>query len=293
MGGPTGAPTHFSKRSFSSLRESFSKNPDYLLDIASSIQKRDIQICLHLFHHLVLTTHNIQDLFFDNDRVCRRRLQKLREHGLVRPFRPATEIGSNPNHHTLADLGAYIVAAELGLEIKDLKLRKDRLTSIQFSPKLRHLLATNTFFSRLIWACRQSEVHPVTEWMSERQVARWLKEYFIYPDGLGSIEGPSQVLRFFIEMDMGTETLDRLARKLDRYSYLFAGPDSPDVLLFCFLSVGREASARKVLRYGGLTIATTVFERHIADPLGPNWLLIGSQTRLSLPDLPIPEGKAA
>lgn len=143
---PVGDRTHPPLRSFSSHRRVSKTSPDYLIQVSTAILPRDIDICMYLYRHTVLTSHDLSDLFFDSDRRCRARLLKLKEYGLVASFRPPADVGSRPNHFVLGDLGAYVVAAQLGVEVKELGLRKDRLTAIRFSPKLGHLLAQNFFF---------------------------------------------------------------------------------------------------------------------------------------------------
>lgn len=109
---------------------------------------------MDLYEHKVLTTSQLTDLHFDSQRATERRLLKLYQHGVIQRFRPVSEMGSYPFHFLLGDLGAQVVAAELAVELKDLKLAlklaKDPLVRIAYSPRLGHLVALNTFFTRLI-----------------------------------------------------------------------------------------------------------------------------------------------
>lgn len=290
-GGPIGGRTNSPQRSsiaFVSQRRVLSKSPDFLLQIASSIQRRDRQICIHLFNHKVLTTHHIQDLFFENDRVCRRRLAKLTEFGLVVPFRPQASRGSYPNHFILGDLGLYLVAAEFGVEVKELGLKKDRLTRLAFSSQLDHVLAINSFMCSLTATFRHDQDdHRVVRWFGERQSARKWGEHLMFPDAEVVFHAHSEYRNLFLEMDMGTENLKRLEAKLPRYSFVYRHKDSiAHHLLFCFQSAAREASARRVLGWP-LPIATAVYGRHMADPSGPNWLQIRSEDRVRLCELPL------
>lgn len=104
--------------------------------LASFLTSRDRKICLDLYEHKVLTTHQVVDLYFDSQRVAERRLLKLFQYGVVLRFRPVLERGSSPHHFVLGDLGAYVVAAELGVEVKELRLAKDRLAKLAYSPRL-------------------------------------------------------------------------------------------------------------------------------------------------------------
>lgn len=256
------------------------------LHAASFLTSRDRKICLDLYEHKVLTTNHLRDLYFDSRRVAERRLLKLYQHGVVQRFRPALERGSSPFHFLLGDLGAHVVAAELGVELRDLKLAKDRLVRIAYSPRLGHHVALNTFFSRLIHGCRQTEECRVTHWWGEDRVRRRWGQ-IVLPDALGQIEGPGVERRFFLELDQGTESPSRLARKLNGYQEASMVPESPRLLLFSFPDHLREASARKALRPSGLIIATTTAARHASEPLGENWLLLGATRRLTLMELPV------
>lgn len=292
MSRPVGSRTHPPLRSFSSHRRISKTSPDYLIQLSPAIMPRDINICMYLYRHTCLSTHDITDLFFGSDHCCRKRLLKLKEYGLVASFRPPAERGSHPNHFVLGDLGAYVVAAQMGLEVKELGLRKDRLTSIRFSPKLPHLLAQNSFFCRLVGAARSTTDHQVAQWLSEREVGRrW--QGIVQPDGCGEIHGPGRTCRFFFEMDLRTESLERLSRKLDGYRMAFQVDRPPDLILFCLPDDRREASVRRTFKIAGLPIATTTMARHWNDPLGPNWLLAASEERLQLLDLPSREKRAA
>jgi hypothetical protein len=50
-----------------------------------------------------------------------------------------------------------------------------------------------------------------------------------------------------VELDLGTENRGRLEDKMERYRVLARAETAPDVVLFCFPSEAREASARRIL----------------------------------------------
>lgn len=252
----------------------------------TSVQERDISILFDLYDKRVLTTFHIRDIYFHSADVARKRLLHLHRHGLVDRFRPLPERGSAPIHYVLGKGGAEIVAARLGKELREV-FDRGRLKRLAYSQFIEHLLATNTFYSRLAWACRQRPAHRL-EWMGELTARRkWLG--IARPDGFGWIQTPEKTLSIFLEMDMGTEQLSRLTDKLVTGYRMAAqtGRRRPDLLLFCFPSPTREANARKVLHPIGMTIATTWMQAHVSDALGPIWLPLGGDQRLSLLDLPI------
>jgi len=116
------------------------------LEAASFLQPRDKQICLDLYEHKVLTTHHLIGLHFSCHRIANRRLLTLCQSGVVQRFRPRLEKGLAPLHFLLGDLGVLVVAAEMGVDVKDLKLPKDRLLRIAYIPRLRHLVDLNALF---------------------------------------------------------------------------------------------------------------------------------------------------
>lgn len=73
---------------------------------------------------------------------------------------------------------------------------------------------------------------------------------------------------------------------MERYRVLARAATAPDVVLFCFPSGAREASARLVLGGTAMPVATATFDRHLADPLGAIWLPLDADRRVRLIDLP-------
>jgi hypothetical protein len=73
---------------------------------------------------------------------------------------------------------------------------------------------------------------------------------------------------------------------MERYRVLARAATAPDGVLFCFPSKAREASARRVLGGTPMPVATATFDRHLSDPLGPNWLLLDGERRIQVSDLP-------
>ncbi len=260
-----------------------------LFHLASVLQPRDRQICLDLYEHKVLTTHQICDLHFDSSRSARRRLLALHRYGVLDRFAPARQVGSAAEHYVLGASGAEIVAAYLGVETKGI-YRKDRLARLVHSPFLEHLVAVNTFFSRLVWACRQTTDHRLTEWWGEDRTRRhWAS--IVAPDGFGRLSGPGRSRSFLLELDLGTESPSRLTHKLPAYDLAAQAENPPDLLLFCFPTPIREALGRKALRpVVGIPLATTHVELHASDPLSGVWLPLGSEKRWRLLEIPAARG---
>ena len=188
----------------------------------------------------------------------------------------------------LDDLGAKLVAGYLGVDLKELRFRKDRLLRLSRSRFLRHLRETNSFFSRLVHACKQTRNGTeLMLWLGERRASM----AGVRPDGMGSVRHPSGSISFWLELDLGTETHDRLADKLHGFARsIYTPEDEPHAVLFCFPSQERETRARRALfEPESLLVATTSLERHRAAPLGPIWLPHKAGHRVSLVNLPVPE----
>lgn len=81
-------------------------------------------MCQDLFEHRVLNTHQITELYFPSDHTTRRRLVELYRMAVLDRFRPRAS-GSAPYHYVLDELRARVVAAERGLEFKELRFRKE------------------------------------------------------------------------------------------------------------------------------------------------------------------------
>jgi hypothetical protein len=254
--------------------------------ISGSLTQRDQRICADLFEHRILTTIQLYELHFPSYVRARKRLLELHRLGILWRTRPQRQPGSLPWHYVLDEPGALVVAESRGIEPSELGYRFDRVLGMLDSPRLRHLRETNGFFTRLTHACRTSEQpYRLALWWGERTCAqRW--QALVRPDGLGRLEGPpGSSVTFSLELDRGTESRDRLAGKLERYLLIASGPDAPAVVLFCFSTAEREASARQILRQPGITVATATLERHLADPLGRVWRPVREDHRKRLIDL--------
>jgi hypothetical protein len=259
-----------------------------LLALAGRLTDRDRRLCDDLFEHRILTTHQVQDLYFSSAAVTRKRLAALYRYQVVDRYRPPVPRGqgSAPNHYVLDNLGARVVAAERGVDYRQLKFRKENVEELPFRSEIPHLVETNGFFTRLAWACRHGQRASLTEWLSEKRCAiRWGS--IVLADGYGKVAGQNGCRSFLLEFDRGTESSPRLALKLARYEQVALLDEGPDLALFCFPDTRREALARRAFYDPGMTVATATWDRYGEDPLGPVWLRFGEERRRLLLDLPI------
>jgi hypothetical protein len=203
--------------------------------------------------------------------------------GLLERFRPHTPTGSAPWHYTLDEPGARLVGARQEIDFKDFTFKKARIFDVVGSPRLRHRVECNGFFTRLSRACRQRGWR--LDWIGERRAtARW--DSHITPDGVGRIVAGDREISFFLEYDRGTENHDQLANKTHRYRLIGRTVTSEDALLFVFPSAARERYARGALVGSSVPIATAVRAEVLRHPLGPVWLPLGDDRRRMILELP-------
>lgn len=260
-----------------------------LVHAASWLTDRDDRICLDLYEHKLLTTPQISDLYFTDERRARKRLIRLYRGMVVNRFRPPMHIGSAPYHYILDELGAHVVAARLGLDMKHMRKRLEYDARLPKNPRLEHLVEANEFFVTLIAACRGDDSLELTTWWGERTTADHLSTSTrARPDGLGRLlAGPDGTCTFLFELDRGTERGDRLEGKVFSYAPVFRGDDAPDALLFLFPTKERERWARRKLELPvRIVIATSYAELYEGDPLGRVWLPVRDERRVSLLELP-------
>ncbi|HYA44113.1 MAG TPA: replication-relaxation family protein, partial [Acidimicrobiales bacterium] len=208
----------------------------------------------------------------------------LHELRVLERVRPRHWRGSGPYHFALGPNGAAIVAANLGLEVRDLPWRRDAIAGLERSQRLAHLVGTNGFFTALVRSARHRAGCQLAEWWSEARCAAAWGEV-VRPDGYGVWAEDGDRLPFLLEYDTGSEQLTRLGAKLPGYARLAKAAGHPTWVLFALGSVSREAGARRELAHPGVPVATAVL-RPGGAPDGPVWLPVGdSGPRRRLIDL--------
>nr|WP_227463138.1 MULTISPECIES: replication-relaxation family protein [Nocardia] len=273
---------------------------------------RDRRLLALLAEHKALTTDQIASLEFASVRRAQDRLRKLREMGMLFAFRESLYGGgTTQTRYALGYLGARLIAAQRAQTPPAPAKYALSLERLACSPMLTHRLGVNGFFCALAAhrnpTRRNDPVTPdglqgLTQWWSERQCAEmfWTNasgEDQLHPDGYGCWEDRGRTVRFFLEYDTGTESLNTVASKLADYQRF--PTDRFGILLFSVHSARRETGLRTALRraFGscapGLVIATTSRDlTHPAGPAGPMWALWTTDRgdavtqRLRLADLP-------
>lgn len=282
--------------------------------LAGRLTARDKWIVRMLHEHRVLTSEQITALAFPSYRSGRQRLRELFTWSVVDRF--ALRLaggGATPLHYVLGPAGASVLAAEHGLDVRDLGYRRERVTGIAHHQRLAHTVGVNEWFVALINHAQRTPGTAVLAWWAEHRCARHFGD-LAQPDAYGRwhhtpVDGhpgqPGTELEFFLEFDLGTERpATRLGTKLAGYGELAAATGITTPVLFWLPTARREAHARKALRefWRGLEDPTTVPVATAAadlldpdaaqhSPADPVWLPLGpaaagaTSGRLSLAEL--------
>ncbi len=191
----------------------------HVVGLGSRLTDRDRQIALDCYEHHALTTSQLQRLHFDGIRTARARLETLHRLRVLDRFRPPAPhgTGSSPYHWILDEAGAHVVAAQYGIERRELKWRHTTALALADSPKLHHHIAINEFFAQLAQEAAASG-GALAEWYGERTI-HGLFDGIVWPDGYGVLTLPDRTpLHLLLELDRATEPASELRDKATRYA---------------------------------------------------------------------------
>ena len=230
--------------------------------------------------------NQLYELHFPSIQRARARLLQLHQLGVLwRTRRTSTtrvaSLALHPRRARRLDRGR----ASRGSSHGEVGYRNDRKRTLVDSPRLEHTRATNGFFTRLIHVARSTEApFRVAEWRGEAWCARRWQTH-VRPDGFARLEDAGRTSRAAPRAG----PRNRASRSARGQDGALPGPrpggDAPDVVLFCFPSEAREASARHVLGGTAMPVATATLDRHLADPFGAIWLPLDADRRVRVIDL--------
>lgn len=229
--------------------------------LAARLTPRDHWIIAMLWEHRVLTSVQITAMAFPSVRAGQQRLRELFQWGLLDRFQPFTTLGSAPLYYVLAPAGAAVLAATHGIDVTDLGYRHSRAIGVAHNLRLAHLAGVNEWFAALVSAARfHTTGRPVIDepaaaetaldaWWSETRCARHFGD-LVQPDAYGRWRHSTHEAEFFLEYDLGTESLTKVTRKLAGYAALADATGVITPVLFWFPTTRREAGARLALHPG-------------------------------------------
>ena len=181
-------------------------------------------------------------------------------------------------------------AEALGLDGQDIKLRQRRRQAIQLKESaLPHFLLVNSVHLKFLGAARNYPDLVLLNWVPQyAPIWATLNQYGlpIRPDAYAECRVNALVLRFFVELDRGTERGASIRKKIDSYTeYARSGRftqhfSAPDFRVL-FIAPSRRR-AQRLLRImatrnhdmGAATSFEAFFERPL---LEPHWWLPGSE----------------
>ena len=185
------------------------------------LTERDVDIVEAVHLYRILRQDQIQTLFFSSKNACQRALARLYDHAfLERKFLPVL-YGRSPTLYVLDRKGAELLRRERGYE--DLvwySTNKDLKTDF-----IEHTAALNDFRLSIVVSARRQGLELIT-WASESQlkadydrvrIANLRRAVSVIPDGYFALNTPHGKAHFFVEIDRGTETLQRFKQKVRAY----------------------------------------------------------------------------
>jgi hypothetical protein len=222
--------------------------------LAWRLTPRDHWIIAMLHEHRVLTADQLTDMAFPSYRSGRQRLRELYQWAVTDRFQPFVSTGSAPMHYVLGPAGAAVLAAAHGLEPRDLGYRHDRAFGIAHSLRLAHTVGVNEWFAALVTAAARASAREgrpgrvtLDAWWSEARCAQHFGD-LVRPDGYGRWTAHGRSAEFFLEFDLGTEALTRIATKLAGYAALATTTAITTPLLVWVPTPRRETGVRTVLQ---------------------------------------------
>jgi hypothetical protein len=258
----------------------------------SRLTPRDRHLLDLLDQHATFTTEQLAALAFGTVGRARVRLNTLHQRGILDRFRHYQRPGSQSWRWTLGPVGAAIIAATREQAPPRPSAVRDATARLAVSPTLGHRLGVNGFFVALSAYARTHDEATLLRWWSEPHTHEATGS-LVRPDGHGVWAEAIRRVPFWLELDLGTEPLRRVAGKLGGYAHL-AGTRRAFPVLFWLPSAVREANLHALLtRTGvpaGVTVATGAAD-HAAGaggPAGVVWQIAGHPGRVRLAELPVP-----
>lgn len=250
-------------------------------EVFARLTRRDEAIIDALARHRVLTTTMLTELFFPSGWAARSRIVTLYEMGVLARFQDHKR---DEYHYTLGYWGAAVHALRNKQPVPTPKAVNTAIQRLTVSLKRPHLEGVNAFFARLTAGARShGDGLRVKSWLCEAEAAALFLDK-VRPDGAADlVNNAREGLAFFFEHDTGSEPLETLIGKLDRYAAKASRWGHQPVLLQ-LTRRGREENLHKriVARHFPFPVATT---SAVTGVLGTVWRVHGRIGRFHLTEL--------
>jgi hypothetical protein len=261
-------------------------------EVAKRTTERDREIAWILYRQKILTTDQLRLLFFSSLRRCQDRLLWLHRHRVIDRFYPAGpfSLGKPQAHWLLDEVGAYLVAARLGIERK--RLAWDRQQNFQKHAQLAHRLECNAFVCGVIAATLSVDYVWVSAWELgwEAIKRRWPMPCYesAHPDASFTLSTPYGFVAIALEWDRATEPMATLLSKIKRYDATLESAHAQRMTNVCFV-VPSERRAEALLAEGRQQAkhvpearfwVTTTARLRPNGPLGEVWRCLDHEDRL-------------
>jgi hypothetical protein len=263
------------------------------------LTERDREIIRAVHANRFLRRDQVERLFFATTAAANARLLSLFQHHFLDRLYLPVAVGSSQAVYALDREGARLVAHDEHLHLAQVTWkRKHNRVEFFF---LEHTVAVAELHVALEVATRSRDDVALIEWKRESFLVREKlrdpeddeRGLIVAPDAFFSLAVPGGSMYFFVEVDLGTETLERFRRKVRAYQeYHRSGryTDSYDHRYFRVLTIGESAGrlanlievaseegAGKMFLFGlAAHVSTSVF--------GPVWFYPGSLSPTSLLD---------
>ncbi|MHB9053611.1 MAG: replication-relaxation family protein [Thermoleophilia bacterium] len=266
---------------------------------AMQLTARDVTIILSVYENRFLKRDQIQRLHFADASVfaCNRRLKKLYEHSFLDKLIKPVAVGSHQIVYALDRRGADVVAS--ALEVDRHKIRWNRANNRVEFLFLEHTLGVSEIRVCLDLALAGRREELLFYQRGDKSHLRRIsmtgakKKYFVVaPDAFFGIQSGRGKHIFFLEVDMGTETLSRFTEKIVAYKRYWKSGQYKEEYGYNHFRVLTVAESERRLanliqatgKAGGrqMFLFTTFSAIQSGSPLGSVWLspFIDSPTSL-------------
>jgi hypothetical protein len=184
---------------------------------------RDREIIRAVHENRFLRRDQIERLFFSTTAAANARLLALYQHRFLDRLYLPVELGSSQAAYALDVQGATLIAREEHLHLSQVTWRRKH-NRVEFF-FLEHTVLTAELHVALQVALRGREDISLLEWRRDAFLTREKfpdleydeRRLIVAPDAFFGLALPEGTAYFFVEVDLGTETLERFRRKIVAY----------------------------------------------------------------------------